>query len=59
MIDDDLDLQDAAADLRDQGLSWAEIARELGIPVGAVQRAVASADQRTAERAARNQHTLF
>lgn len=59
MTDDDLELQDAAADLLDQGLSWTEIAHELGIPIGAVQRAVASAHQRAAEQAAREQISLF
>lgn len=59
MTDDDLELQDAAADLRAQGLSWDQIAHELAIPIGAAQRAAASAQQRAAELAARNQHTLF
>ena len=44
--DDDLDLQDAAADLRDQGLSWDQVAHELAIPISAARRAAAGAHQR-------------
>ncbi|GAB89083.1 hypothetical protein [Gordonia rhizosphera] len=59
MTADDHELQDLAADLHDHGYSWEHIARELAIPVATAQLAAGQARQRAADRAARDQITLF
>ncbi|MDS1116378.1 hypothetical protein RD149_21780 [Gordonia westfalica] len=64
MTDDDPDaqdreLQDLAADMREHGRSWADIAHDLALPEATVKRAVDHAHQRAAELAARDQIALF
>ncbi|MCK8615335.1 hypothetical protein [Gordonia sp. C13] len=64
MTDDDPDahdreIQDLAADMRQRGRSWADIAYELALPQATVKRAAEQAHQRAAERAARTQIALF
>ncbi|WP_040510931.1 hypothetical protein [Gordonia soli] len=67
MTDDDLDdlnvqdrqLGDLAADMREHGRSWADIAHDLALPEAAVKHAVDQAHQRAAELAARDQIALF
>ncbi len=64
MTDDDPDAQarelgDLAADMREHGRSWADIAHELALPETTVKRAVDQAHQRAAELAARDQIALF
>ncbi|MGC4934452.1 hypothetical protein ACLQ3C_12295 [Gordonia sp. DT30] len=51
--------EDHAADLRDRGRSWAEIADDLGITTASAKKYAAAADHRAAERCARNQISLF
>lgn len=63
-MNDDLDaedreVQDLAADMRERGRSWADIAHDLALPEAAVRRAVDQAHQRAAELAARDQIALF
>ncbi|MCZ4537752.1 hypothetical protein O4159_20320 [Gordonia terrae] len=64
MTDDDPDAQDRdlgdlAADMREHGRSWADIAHDLAIPVATAKLAVDQARQRAAELAARDQIALF
>ena len=64
MTDDDPDaqdreIQDLAADMRERGRSWADIAHDLALPEATVKLAVAQAHQRAAELAARDQIALF
>ncbi|OLT48629.1 hypothetical protein BJF87_19525 [Gordonia sp. CNJ-863] len=64
MTDDDPDaqdreIQDLAADMRQRGRSWADIALELAIPVATAKLAVDQAHQRAGELAARDQIALF
>ncbi|TSD93482.1 hypothetical protein FOV72_19675 [Gordonia rubripertincta] len=59
MIDDDLELQDAAAELYDQGLSWVDVARELDLPIEVAKTAAQQALRRSRERAERDQIALF
>ena len=64
MTDDDPDahdreIQDLAADLREHGRSWADIAHDLALPEATVKRAAEQAHQRAAELAARDQIALF
>lgn len=63
MIDDaaaqDRELQELAADLREHGHSWTEIAYELALPEATVKLAADQAHQRAADRAAREQIALF
>ncbi|GAC85232.1 hypothetical protein GP2_031_00440 [Gordonia paraffinivorans NBRC 108238] len=64
MTDDDPDaqdreIQDLAADMRERGRSWADIAHDLALPEATVKRAVGHAYQRAAELAARDQIALF
>ncbi|PZT97264.1 MAG: hypothetical protein DI630_21960 [Gordonia sp. (in: high G+C Gram-positive bacteria)] len=55
----DREIQDLAADMRDHGRSWADIAHELALPEATVKHAVDQAHQRAAELAARDQIALF
>ena len=55
----DREIQDLAADMREHGRSWADIAHELAIPVATAKLAVDQAHQRAAELAARDQIALF
>ncbi|MBA5846334.1 hypothetical protein [Gordonia amicalis] len=64
MTDDDPDaqdreIQDLAADMREHGRNWADIAHELALPEATVRIAAAQAHQRAAERVARDQIALF
>lgn len=64
MTDDDPDAQDRelgdlAADLREHGRSWADIAYDLALPEATVKRAAKQAHQRAAELTARDQIALF
>ncbi|MBY4576074.1 hypothetical protein ACN94_22410 [Gordonia paraffinivorans] len=64
MTDDDPDtqdreIQDLAADMREHGRSWADIAHDLALPEATVKRAADQARQRAAELAARDQIALF
>ena len=64
MTDDDPDAQDRelgdlAADMREHGRSWADIAHDLAIPVATAMLAADQAHQRAAELAARDQIALF
>ncbi len=61
---DDLDAQDReigdlAADMREHGRSWADIAHDLALPEATVKRAADQARRRAAELAARDQIALF
>ncbi|MYR08974.1 hypothetical protein GTV32_22845 [Gordonia sp. SID5947] len=56
---DDHQAEDLAADLRDHGHTWAAIAAAVNLTPYAAQQAANRADTRAAERAARNQITLF
>ncbi|MBY4575446.1 hypothetical protein ACN94_22020 [Gordonia paraffinivorans] len=55
----DREIQDLAADMREHGHSWADIAHDLALPEVTVKRAVDQARQRAAELAARDQIALF
>ncbi|MFT4397864.1 hypothetical protein ACLTEW_23310 [Gordonia lacunae] len=55
----DSEIQDLAADMRERGRSWADIAHELAIPVATAKLAVDQAHHRAAERVARDQIALF
>ena len=55
----DRELGDLAADMREHGRSWADIAHDLALPEATVKLAVAQAHQRAAELAARDQIALF
>lgn len=55
----DREIQDLAADMRERGRSWADIAHELAIPVATAKLAAAQAHHRAAERVARDQIALF
>ncbi|MDH3026224.1 hypothetical protein M0655_23490 (plasmid) [Gordonia amicalis] len=64
MTDDDPDaqdreVQDLAAEMREHGRSWADIAHDLALPEVVVKRAADQAHQRAAELAARDQIALF
>ena len=64
MTDDDPDahdreIGDLAADMREHGRSWADIAHDLALPQATVKHAAEQAHQRAAERAARDQIALF
>ena len=64
MTDDDPDahdreIQDLAADMREHGRSWTDIAHDLALPEATVKLAVAQANQRAAALAARDQIALF
>lgn len=56
---DDQQAEDLAADLRDHGHTWADIAAAVNLTPYAAQQAAHRADQRAADRAARNQIALF
>ncbi len=55
----DREIQDLAADMREHGHSWADIAHELALPEATVRIAAAQAHQRAAECVARDQIALF
>ena len=55
----DREVQDLAADMREHGRSWADIAHDLALPEATVKLAAAQAHQRAAELAAREQIALF
>lgn len=55
----DREVQDLAADLREHGRSWADIAHDLALPESTIRIAVAQAHHRAAERVARDQIALF
>ncbi len=64
MTDDDPDahdreIQDLAADMREHGRSWTDIAHDLAIPVATAKLAAMQADRRAAELAARDQIAQF
>ncbi len=50
--------EDHAADLRDRGHSWAEIADDLGITISLAKHYATTADHRARSTAARNQLDL-
>lgn len=56
---DDHQAEDLAANLRDHGLTWADIATAVNLTPYAAQQAARRADARAAERAAREQIALF
>ena len=56
---DDHQAEDLAADLRDHGHTWADIANAVNLTPYAAQQAANRADARAAERAARAQIALF
>ncbi|WP_078113961.1 hypothetical protein [Gordonia sp. IITR100] len=55
----DREIQDLAADMREHGRSWTDIAHELAIPVATAQLAADQAHHRAAELAGRDQIALF
>ena len=55
----DRELGDLAADMREHGRSWGDIAHDLALPEVTVRRAAEQAHQRAAELAARDQIALF
>lgn len=57
--DDDHETEDLAADLRDHGHTWTDIARETNLTPYAAQQAAGRADRRAAEIAAQQQTALF
>jgi hypothetical protein len=56
---DDHQAEDLAADLRDHGHTWADIATAVNLTPYTAQQAARRADARAAERAAREQIALF
>ena len=55
----DREIQDLAADMREHGRSWTDIAHDLALPEATVKLAADQAHQRAADRAAREQIALF
>ncbi len=56
---DDHQAEDLAADLRDHGHTWADIANAVNLPAHLAQQAAHRADVRAADRADRAQIALF
>lgn len=51
--------EDAAADMRDRGYTWASISSELGVSMATARRYAAASDRRVQDRASREQIALF